>query len=377
MEIIHVVLGKANPDRMNGVNKVVNELAAQQSAAGHHVTIWGISGDTKHNYPSRQYHTVLFKRHRNPFRLPSEMTTALAKTDEHVVFHLHGGFLPQMYQLSALLHEKKRSFVFTPHGSYNLVALRKNYLTKKLYYTLFEKQMLERAAAIHILGKSEGSLLAQTSLSAKVTTIPYGFSVGGAMVGNNRSDKPFTIGYCGRIDIHTKGLDALVEGYARFSAEVPDSRMLIIGDGKELPKLKQAALKRGLSDRILFTGQKFGKEKTELLGTCDVFAHPSRNEGLPSAILEAAAMGLPSLVTAATNLGTYVSNYDAGLQIAYTDGDLVYRGLRVLYSRLSNEKSYNFMRQQAQTMVREAFDWNLLLESYDEMYQKALQCRQG
>ena len=34
MEIIHIVLGKANPERMNGVNKVVFQLATKQAESG-------------------------------------------------------------------------------------------------------------------------------------------------------------------------------------------------------------------------------------------------------------------------------------------------------------------------------------------------------
>ena len=47
MEIIHIVLGKANPDRMNGVNKVVYQLATKQADFGEKVAVWGITNDTE------------------------------------------------------------------------------------------------------------------------------------------------------------------------------------------------------------------------------------------------------------------------------------------------------------------------------------------
>lgn len=61
MEIIHLILGKANPDRMNGVNKVVFQLASQQAAAGRKVAVWGITKDTTHNYGARNFETQLFR----------------------------------------------------------------------------------------------------------------------------------------------------------------------------------------------------------------------------------------------------------------------------------------------------------------------------
>jgi len=45
INIIHLVLGKANPQRMNGVNRVVHQLANTQAALGQSVTIWGIAND--------------------------------------------------------------------------------------------------------------------------------------------------------------------------------------------------------------------------------------------------------------------------------------------------------------------------------------------
>ena len=45
MEIIHLVMGKANPQRMNGVNKVVYQLATKQAEAGIKVQVWGFTKD--------------------------------------------------------------------------------------------------------------------------------------------------------------------------------------------------------------------------------------------------------------------------------------------------------------------------------------------
>ena len=60
MKIIHLVLGKGNPNRMNGVNKVAYQLATTQTEMGHDVTLWGIANDLHKNYPERNFKTVLF-----------------------------------------------------------------------------------------------------------------------------------------------------------------------------------------------------------------------------------------------------------------------------------------------------------------------------
>ena len=49
MEIIHLILGKANPNRMNGVNKVVHELATTQVEKGISAEVWGITDNPVHD----------------------------------------------------------------------------------------------------------------------------------------------------------------------------------------------------------------------------------------------------------------------------------------------------------------------------------------
>ena len=62
MEIIHLILGKANPQRMNGVNKVVYQLATEQTNAGKTVIVYGIAADTNINYPDRNFTTKKNKK---------------------------------------------------------------------------------------------------------------------------------------------------------------------------------------------------------------------------------------------------------------------------------------------------------------------------
>src|ERR1700761_692708 len=77
MEVIHLILGKANPMRMNGVNKVVHEMATNQVLRGYPVEVWGITASTTHDYPKRNFTTRLFLRGMNPFHMDDELKQAL------------------------------------------------------------------------------------------------------------------------------------------------------------------------------------------------------------------------------------------------------------------------------------------------------------
>jgi len=125
MEIIHLVLGKVNPERMNGVNKVVHELATRQKNAGQQVQVWCITHNPVHDYPERNFSTSLFKACRNPFAMSAALKYALMQLESDTVVHLHGGFIPVFYSIAKLLRARKMAVVLTPHGSYNTIALQK------------------------------------------------------------------------------------------------------------------------------------------------------------------------------------------------------------------------------------------------------------
>ncbi len=383
MEVVHLILGKANPERMNGVNKVVHALASNQHAAGIKTSVWGLAKDLEHNYPPRSYQTELFKRTWNPFTLSPEFKKAIqSKAETETVFHLHGGFLPAMSSASSLLKKARIPFVFTPHGSYNLIAMQKSGFRKGIYKLFFEKPLVRKAAAIQVLGSSEQSGLQQWYRNQKTTVIPYGFDVedadeikGVAAQINALPERPFRIGFCGRLDIYTKGLDVLLDGFAQTLTHYPDCELHLIGDSPERAELLQHALALKIKDAVIFHGAKFGEEKMNLLRACHVFVHPSRNEGLPTAVLEAASIGIPLIVTEATNLGKAVAESKAGYVMDGTSTIFMEHALRFMYQATEGKDAYKSMGDNARNMVLTRFSWNHLIPRYEALYTQVLKER--
>lgn len=377
MEIIHLVLGKVNPERMNGVNKVVHELATRQKNAGQQVQVWGITHNPVHDYPERNFATSLFKACRNPFGMSAALKYALMQLESDTVVHLHGGFIPVFYSIAKLLRARKMAVVLTPHGSYNTIALQKGQLKKKLYVPLIEKQVLKNVNMVHSLGKSEVEGL-HTLLPGKAASlIPYGFDLKQVqtnkriLVKKHGSDRKMIFSFCGRIDVHTKGLDALVTAFIKMHAVSEHVQLWMIGDSSQRQQLEMQLQAAGVSDRVVFFGAKFGEEKMNLLRQADVFVHPSRNEGLPTAVLEAAALGLPSVVTRATNVGEVIETYKAGWVIEKTESDALYMAMRLAFNKWE-QGNLTTLSANAKQMVKEAFDWDLVLDNMRNMYQQCL-----
>lgn len=367
-KIVHIILGKANPQRMNGVNKVVYELATNQANNHIDVEVWGMAKDTEHNYPERNFKTRLFQAYRNPFKVDVNMIAAM-KEEKNTVFHFHGGFIPVFSALAKRMRSLNIPFVLTPHGAYNTIAMEKSKLRKKLYFSLFEKHVVNNAAYIHSIGKSEVEGLSLIYPNTKSILIPYGFDTNIDMPYHPSASK-FVVGFCGRIDVYTKGLNELIEGFAMFRRNVSIAELWMIGDGEERSALEQLAKEKSVEDSVVFYGSKYGYEKIELLSKCHVYAAPSRNEGLPAAVLEAAAIGIPCMVTEATNTGDSIREFDAGAVIAPTSAHSVYDGLVLLHHRMKEEKSREQLSENSRKMIYEVYNWKNVLTRFNALYQK-------
>ncbi len=366
MKIIHLILGKANPDRMNGVNKVVYELATQQALHGYDIAVWGITADVRNNYGERIFDTQLFRRARLPFGWPRGLAAALEALPTDVVVHLHGGWIPVFATVGRELARRGIAFVLTAHGAYNRIAMQKSHLRKRLYFQLLERKLLRSAARVHCIGQSEMNGLAEICPEARMQLLPYGFEA--TAEARHLPDNPRCVfSFVGRLDIHTKGLDLMVAAFRLLARYSGQWEWHITGDGGERAALEQRVQQAGIGRQVVFTGSKFGDEKEAVLASSDVFLHASRNEGLPASVLEAAAMGLPCLVTQATNVAADVVAYGAGLAVPDNDAEALAQALRTLLDAW-HHNGLTAMQHNSRRMVLERFGWPNLLDGYREMY---------
>lgn len=101
----------------------------------------------------------------------------------------------------------------------------------------------------------------------------------------------FVVGYIGQL-IARKGLDILLQAFAelRVQGERP-TRLVIVGDGDQRAALEALSHSLGISERVSFLGYRV--DRLEILKGFDVFALPSRLEGVPRCLMEAMAARIP------------------------------------------------------------------------------------
>ena len=101
-----------------------------------------------------------------------------------------------------------------------------------------------------------------------------------------------------------------------------------IGDGPLRSRIERLAEKRGLSGRMLFTGER--NDVATLLPGLDIFAMASRYEGLPCAIVEAMGAGLPVVATAVNAVPDVVIGGETGLLVPPETPELLGRAIGYL-----------------------------------------------
>jgi len=140
-----------------------------------------------------------------------------------------------------------------------------------------------------------------------------------ALVGDENA---FLIGFVGHL-IRAKGCDLLIEAFRR--ANLPDARLVIIGDGPE-----REALERSAPLNVVFTG--FRADARNLFQVFDLFVSPSRDEPFGLVFLEALDAGAPIVATRSQGAMALLPGYPADL-VELDDADALAAALRRAYAQ--------------------------------------------
>lgn len=102
------------------------------------------------------------------------------------------------------------------------------------------------------------------------------------------------IGHVGRFN-QPKNHPFLIEVFAYLLKQLPNTILLLVGGGDDMPKIQARAQSLGIADHVRFLGVR--SDVADLMQAMDVFIFPSLYEGLPVTMVEAQASGLPCLIS--------------------------------------------------------------------------------
>lgn len=177
--------------------------------------------------------------------------------------------------------------------------------------------------------------------------------------------------------IYRKGWDILVRAFARALEQAPKMHLLLVGaiarTGVGEPDTYQKELLKlidnlKIQDRVQFTGVR--KDISDILSAGDMFAFPSRAEGLPLALVEAMAAGLPCIASSVGGVPEVIKDNENGLLVSNEDVDAFAAGL----TRLATDQALRLRLSEKAASSLEVFSLEYqkknVLKIYDELLAK-------
>lgn len=219
--------------------------------------------------------------------------------------------------------------VYQVHGG----ALPQEFFQRSRSLTAFLRWTLQIPDAIVVLAQTELEAYRRFVPGQQVLMLPNAIDCAPyARVTRSRPNpaQPLRLAYVGRL-IRSKGLYEAVQAMSIAKAHSIKATLVIAGSGPEELALPDYADKLGVASDVRFTGPIFGERKIKMLAESDAFVfatyHP---EGLPYALLEAMAAGLPVITTRIGAIPDVVADGVHGLFVPGNDPDAIYRAIAAL-----------------------------------------------
>ena len=175
-----------------------------------------------------------------------------------------------------------------------------------------------------------------------------------------------TIGTVGRL-AEIKQQAALIRAFGRVRSGSPRAHLLIVGDGPLRDDLGGLASDLGLEGCVHFAG--YQERTAPYMGAMDVFALTSRSEGMPLAVLEAWAAGLPVVATRVGGLPELVEDGRTGLLIEPGDEEALAGALSRL---LAEPDTGRRMGDSGRLLVSRAYSLRRMADDYRRNYRELL-----
>jgi glycogen synthase len=173
--------------------------------------------------------------------------------------------------------------------------------------------------------------------------------------------------YIGRLELHGKGLDLLLDAWARASEQV-DGNLIVAGKGPDEERIRRIVQERGLSERVQFTGWVNGTEKFRLLNSARLAVVPSRQETFGLVAIEALASGTPIIAFDIPCLKEVVPK-GSGWLVEPFDAEALGAEIALRY----DQKEAVRMAASQGRRFASAFDWDVLAEHQASAYHASVQ----
>ena len=172
----------------------------------------------------------------------------------------------------------------------------------------------------------------------------------------------------GNMHSDVKGHPWLIASAPAVIQEFPSTRFVLVGDGERRSEFEEQVLGLGLKENFLFLGRR--ADIPNILACCDIAVLPSRAEGLPNAVIEYMAAGLPSIVTDVGGNAELIEDGVTGLLVPREDS----AALSIAFLKLLRDSGLaRRLARAGHEFTVHNFSFERLVSEVDALYSNLLQ----
>jgi glycosyltransferase involved in cell wall biosynthesis len=245
---------------------------------------------------------------------------AFLRREQASLIHAHQ-YTPFFYAVASRFLASGQPILFTEHGRHFPDYPRRKRM-------IFNRVLLRRRDRVIGVGEAvRQALIANEGIPAQRVGVIYnGIDLKRFTLGSDERDElrqtlgldpgTLTVIQVARLDYLKDHLTA-VRTMGRVVRQVPDVRLLLVGDGPERPAIQALVEELGLTEQVRFLGLR--KDVERLLRAADLFLLTSISEGIPLTVIEAMALGLPVVSTRVGGVPEVVEDGRTGLLTTAAD----------------------------------------------------------
>ena len=238
-------------------------------------------------------------------------------------------------------------------------------------YARLDRYLLRFFDGIAAVSESVAEQLGQARVRQRVHVIPNGVPMPcsgsrSTFADQIRMGDRIVVGTVGRLSSE-KGASFLIEAAAKICPDFPRAFFVLVGDGPMRSALEARVRELGMEGQFLFTGQRHDVQ--QIYRAFDIFVLPSLEEGMPMALLEAMAAGLPVVATKVGGVPDIVNDPSVGTLVDPGDANAIATGIRDLLSDRSRREEIG---SKGRKRVEESFSAAAMARRYVELYQQVL-----
>lgn len=235
------------------------------------------------------------------------------------------------------------------------------------------------ACATHIIPEGEG--VKRDIIAGKITKKPMKVLANGNVRGIDldhyslsneviteasklKKTGTFTYIFVGRI-VRDKGIHELIDAFVKVHQERSDTRLILVGRLEpELDPLSDET-QHIIDTHKAIEAVGIQKDVRPWFAAADVLTFPSYREGFPNVVIEAGAMGLPSIVTDINGANEIIIAGENGIIIPSHDANALYNAMIEMHDNLEMQKK---MTTNARPLVAQRFDCHIVRKALYDFY---------